>query len=97
MAATKRSVPSNGCSLEMVRLLSHELHQVAQPLTILQGLLELSLLKAGTVDDYQKSVQAAMDQLQRAMQSFNHAREILTQAQPVPVAAAIEERKIQHV
>ena len=90
------SLSADSVSANFTRRIGHELHQVAQPLTILQGLLELALLKAHTVQDYQNSVQGALEQLQRAMLCFARAREIL-QSQPIPMTTAIEERKSQHV
>ena len=78
-------------------VLLHELHQAAQPLTVLQGLLELSLLKARTMDDFRDSVEAAIDQVQRVAACFNHVRQMLSLAELQLGALPATEREIQHV
>jgi len=81
----------------ITNVLARELHQAAQPLTVLQGLLELSLLNGRSVEDFRGSLEAAMEQLQRAMQCFDRARETVLRAQSAALPIPGDERKIQHV
>jgi hypothetical protein len=57
--------------------ISRELHQTAQPLTTLQGLLELSLQRAQTVQQYRDSVTKSIEQLQRLLDSFGRIRHLV--------------------
>ena len=82
---------------ELTTSLAHELHQLAQPLTILQGVLELSLLQAETAEDFRNSTEEALAQLQRVMHSLRRARNFLQLATPEGSTIAIEERKVKHV
>lgn len=86
---------------EIASAVSRELHQTAQPLTVLQGLLELSLLKSGTIEEYRKSLERAIDELQRVVAGFDHVRELIHSSQPPShlQAAALPpgERTAQHV
>ncbi len=50
------------------------LHQVAQPLTVLQGALELALIKAETVQEYRESVGTALCQTARVIECLNEIR-----------------------
>src|SRR5271170_83775 len=56
--------------------ISHELHQTAQPLTALQGLLELALLMPHTAEEYRSVVQQAMEHSLRISGCFDHLREL---------------------
>jgi signal transduction histidine kinase len=67
---------------EIVGALSGGLHQAAQPLTVLQGLLELALIEPHTEDEYRHSIQMAMEQSQRVTGSFDHVRELVRLLQP---------------
>jgi hypothetical protein len=54
------------------------LHSLAQPLTSVQGTLELAVLGAESVDDYRKSVEAALSELVRVGRRFNVVRQLAT-------------------
>lgn len=82
---------------ELATSVADALHQMAQPLTILQGLLELSLLQAKTEEDFRISTEEALAQLQRAMHSLHQARTILRFTQSKPSTTPIQERNAQHV
>jgi len=86
---------------EVASAVSRELHQTAQPLTVLQGLLELSLLKSGTIEDYRSSLERAMNELQRVVAGFDHVRELIHSSQlasQLPSAAPPpRERTAPHV
>jgi signal transduction histidine kinase len=76
--------------------LSRSLHQLAQPLTVLQGCLELILMGAHTVDEYKRSIQQALDESRRVSAGFDHIRELLRNSQPAnsamsPVAPPISD------
>jgi len=63
--------------------LSLGLHQTTQPLTILQGTLELALLNARTVDEYKSAIERSLEELHRVTECFEHLRTINQLHQPV--------------
>jgi signal transduction histidine kinase len=67
---------------ELVNAMARELHDMAQPLTLLQGVLELALYNADTVERYQHSVAQALGELKRVLASFGQMRQLLRTAQP---------------
>jgi hypothetical protein len=60
--------------------ISMGLHQATQPLTILQGTLELALLNASTVEAYREAIEQSLAELQRVMQCFDHLRSVTQSA-----------------
>lgn len=87
---------------EIAKAVSQELHQTAQPLTVLQGVLELSLLKSGTIEEYRSSLKRAIDEVQRVVASFDHVRELIhstpfSSQSPSAALPPTEERTAQHV
>jgi hypothetical protein len=60
--------------------ISTGLHSLAQPLTILQGVLELALSKAETVEEYRNAVEVALGNARRAIGSLNDVRESARQS-----------------
>ena len=54
------------------------LHQTAQPLTVLQGVLELALIKAETVQEYRQSIETALLQTGRIVDCLNQIRVLAT-------------------
>jgi len=61
---------------EISSTISHGLHQATQPLTVLQGTLELALLTANTVEDYKQAVERSLDELRRVTDCFDHLRTV---------------------
>lgn len=61
----------------MGRDLSRQLHQTTQPLSVLQGILELALIQAKTADDYKRSVGQALDELERVCECFEDLRRLI--------------------
>ncbi len=61
---------------------SRTLHDAAQPLTVVQGLLELTLLQAKSVEEYRESVEAALVEMARVGDCFNRVRQIVRLQQP---------------
>jgi hypothetical protein len=61
--------------------LSRSLHQATQPLTVLQGTLELALLSASTVQEYKQAVERSLEELQRVTDSFEHLRTLAQEVQ----------------
>lgn len=59
------------------RSLSRQLHQTTQPLCVLEGLLELSLVEAHTVDEYKHSVERALEELDRVVGCFQGLRNLI--------------------
>jgi hypothetical protein len=68
----------------IARAASRGLHDTAQPLTVLQGLLELSLMQAQTVEDYRESVTTALAEMARVIACFEHVRQLVHLQQPAP-------------
>jgi len=64
-------------SSEKAAELSHELHQAAQPLTVLQGCLELALTGPHTLDEYKRSIKRALDESRRVSACFDRIRELV--------------------
>jgi hypothetical protein len=54
--------------------LSRELHQATQPITVLQGTLELALLTASTTAEYRRVIERSLKELQRVTECFEHLR-----------------------
>jgi hypothetical protein len=80
------STPNN-CTMPALDLatesvISRELHQTAQPLTVLQGLLELALLTSCTTEEYREVIQRAMQQSRRISGCFDLVRKLFHVQQP---------------
>jgi len=69
---------------EAIGAISRGLHRAAQPLTVLQGILELSLLKPHTSEEFQGVVLRAMEQSQRVSDYFDHVRQLVHLQESVP-------------
>lgn len=67
---------------EILGTLSRALHQTTQPLTVLQGTLELALLKATTVDEYKDVIERSLEELRRVTDCFGHLRTLIQSHQP---------------
>jgi signal transduction histidine kinase len=88
----------------IARAASRTLHDAAQPLTVVQGLLELTLLQARSVEEYRESVEAALVEMARVGDCFNKVRQIVRLQQPAndvvvfrmyhAVALALQELKV---
>ena len=70
---------SIGASDPLAGAISHELHRAAQPLTILQGLLELALLSSSTPEEYRAVIQNAFEQSRRISDSFDQLRKLFSE------------------
>jgi len=57
--------------------ISHELHQTAQPLSLLQGWLEMALLTPHSAEEYKRIIQRAIDHSKRLSGCFDHVRELV--------------------
>jgi len=89
--------PTQAMNGEIASAVSQELHQTAQPLTVLQGLLELSLLTSGTIEEYRSSMERAINELQRVVAGFDHVRDLIHSTQLQSAALPPTERTAQHV
>ena len=58
----------------------HQLHQTAQPLTVLQGLLELALLSSATAEEYRGVIQRAVEESRRVSSGFDRIRKLVANA-----------------
>jgi len=67
---------------EIPDTLSRALHQTTQPLTALQGILELALLTATTVDEYKDVIEQSLEELRRVTDCFGHLRTLIRPHQP---------------
>jgi len=54
--------------------ISRGLHQATQPITVLQGTLELALLTASTIHEYRRAIERSLEELQRVTGCFEHLR-----------------------
>jgi len=79
-----------------IRDIGHELHETAQPLAVLQGILELALLNACTADDYREVCIHALDELERTMRHFDHIRNVLRAQRPASQGTTYPRRKEQN-
>lgn len=68
----------------LAKAASRGLHDTAQPLTVLQGLLELTLMQAETVDEYRESFTAALAEMARLTACFENLRQLMRLQQPAP-------------
>lgn len=77
--------------------ISRELHQATQPITVLQGTLELALLAASTIDEYRRAIERSLEELQRVTDCFKHLRAFIQLQSASDVAAnvlgGVEQRK----
>jgi hypothetical protein len=69
---------------ETIAELSRGLHQAAQPLTALQGWLELALIGSHTEDEYKASIRQAMEESHRVLACFDRVRELARLPQLTP-------------
>jgi signal transduction histidine kinase len=79
---SKDTQQSVAADRELVNTMAHELHDMAQPLTLLQGVLDLALYNADTVERYRHSVAQAMGELKRVIVSFGRMRQLVRPAEP---------------
>ena len=56
------------------RVVSRQLHQTTQPLSILQGVLELALVQARTAEEYRGAVVQALQEVERLCDCFAELR-----------------------
>src|SRR5271154_2876952 len=80
-------------------VISHELHQTAQPLTVLQGLLELALLAPATAEEYRCVIERAVEESRRVSSSFDQMRRLVADSSPKTqgVSQAPETQRIECV
>jgi hypothetical protein len=57
--------------------IARSLHKTAQPLTVLQGVLELALLNAQTTDEYRSSCERALREVGRVSRCFDQVRQMV--------------------
>lgn len=57
--------------------LFQQLHQTAQPLAVLQGILELSLVDSRTVEDYRSAAELALAEARRVADRFKELRRLI--------------------
>ena len=73
----------NGCLEEaprelasIVAAISQRLHKAAQPLTVLQGMLEQALIEAHTPEEYREIMVRLRGEARRVTNCFEHLREL---------------------
>ena len=71
----ERLFDPNRC--EVMEAVAQGLHQMAQPMTVLQGVLELGLIEPCSAEEYQRTLQRAMDQWQRVAASIDAIRQLV--------------------
>jgi signal transduction histidine kinase len=94
--------PSRGLKPELslhdalVQEIAHGLHDTAQPLAVLQGILELALIKAQTPADYRNVCQRALDELQRVNTGFDNVRKVLRSQAPTTACSPKKQEGPHH-
>jgi signal transduction histidine kinase len=99
------ATPGSGVTETLVPLrasvILHELHQTAQPLTVLQGLLELALLSSATAEEYRGVIQRAVEESRRVSRGFEQMRNLIatssTNKPCVPQAPETQRIECVHV
>jgi signal transduction histidine kinase len=84
----------------IVAAISQGLHKAAQPLTVLQGMLEQALIEAHTPEEYRAIIVRLMGEARRVTHCFEHLRELAQVRESGLIAAnvrAIPETESQHV
>ncbi len=66
----------------VIAAISCELHKTAQPLTILQGLLELMLMTGSNGEECRSSVERAAEEVQRLIACFDEVRKLVGLQRP---------------
>lgn len=74
---------------------SRMLHQIAQPLATVQGILEMTLTEAMSADEKRAWLQQAMEQLLRATSGFDQLRQVVETQKSGDLSR--ETRTVQHV
>jgi hypothetical protein len=69
---------------QLAKAASRGLHDTAQPLTVLQGVLELALERARTAEEYREALSSALLEATRVTACFDHVRELVRLQQPAP-------------
>jgi hypothetical protein len=64
----------------MVGGVLHGLHQMAQPLTVLQGTLEMALMQLPTADESRQWVEVALEQACRLASDLEHVQKLVNEA-----------------
>jgi len=97
----------NNCAKEaprelepIIAAISQGLHKAAQPLTVLQGMLEQTLIEAHTLEEYREIMVRLMGEARRVTCCFEHLRELAQVRESGVIAAnvrALPEAESQHV
>lgn len=85
--------PSSQSQEKFIRALSESLHRMAQPLSIVQATLELTLLKPATAKEYRGIIKAVLEQLRRTFEPMQFAGQLTRFQQP---AADVTEVLLSH-
>jgi signal transduction histidine kinase len=67
---------------QIAKAASRGLHDTAQPLTVLQGVLELALEQARTVEECREALASALSEAARVTACFEHVRQLVRLQQP---------------
>ncbi len=68
---------NGGFACQITGAVTRGLHDAAQPLTVLQGSLEMALIGSRSAEDYKRSIKRAVDQSQKIVAAFDRLREIV--------------------
>ncbi len=78
----------------LARLMSRQLHETTQPLSVLRGELELALIRGRSVEDCRKAIEMALIELHRVDGCFAQLRRILADIEDAGEGADCE---VSHV
>ncbi len=62
---------------EITQAVSRSLHDLAQPLTVLQGSLELALMQAETIEQCREAMTTALAEAERVIAGLKRARHLV--------------------
>lgn len=68
---------SDGEGQTVAQVTTRSLHDVAQPLTVLQGIIELSLMRDRTADEYRMALETALQEVERVTIRLDHVRHLM--------------------
>ena len=77
---------------DLPQKLSRQLHQTTQPLSVLQGLLELALVEVRTAEQYQHSIQRALEEVRRTADCFQQLRTLIAAYQPATTGSSTTDK-----
>ena len=67
----------NDVNQTVAQVTTRSLRDVAQPLTVLQGIIELSLMRDRTAEEYRMALESALQEVERVTIRLDHVRHLM--------------------